>query len=115
MFYNAPDDDILCQSLDFFVHVSEPLKDSLGVAWCTGSGYCVRRAALTDIGNFPVSMPYKSPKDPNVNSTGVLQKMSAFPPCCSERAGDVRTYMNPCSGVRFRTLLKAISNSERDG
>ena len=54
LFYNIPAGDPLCQSLDFFVHVSEPIKDALGVAWCTGSGYVVRRQALDDIGNFPL-------------------------------------------------------------
>lgn len=53
LFYNIPPGDPLCQSLDFFVHVSEPIKDALGVAWCTGSGYVVRREALDSIGNFP--------------------------------------------------------------
>lgn len=47
-------DDPLCQSLDTFVHISEPIKDSMGVAWCTGSGYVLRRAALQSIGGFPV-------------------------------------------------------------
>ncbi|CEJ62409.1 hypothetical protein PMG11_10909 [Penicillium brasilianum] len=54
LFYNVPASDPLAQSLDFFVHVIEPIKDTLGVAWCTGSGYIVRRQALDDIGNFPL-------------------------------------------------------------
>lgn len=54
LFYNTPPADPLAQSLDFFVHVIEPIKDALGVAWCTGSGYVVRREALDDIGNFPL-------------------------------------------------------------
>ncbi|KAG6038736.1 hypothetical protein E4U41_003787 [Claviceps citrina] len=54
LFYNTPPSDPLAQSLDFFVHVVEPIKDSMGVAWCTGSGYVVRREALDDIGNFPL-------------------------------------------------------------
>ncbi|KIY02355.1 uncharacterized protein Z520_02493 [Fonsecaea multimorphosa CBS 102226] len=53
LFYNVPKDDPLCQSLDTFVHNAEPIKDSLGVAWCTGSGYVFRRSALTSIGGFP--------------------------------------------------------------
>lgn len=53
LFYNVPKDDPLCQSLDFFVSVAEPVKDALGVAWCTGSGYVVRRVALDQIGGFP--------------------------------------------------------------
>lgn len=53
LFYNTPPDDPLYQSLDFFVHVSEPIKDALGVAWCTGSGYVVRRTALDEIGQIP--------------------------------------------------------------
>ncbi|OLN89339.1 Cellulose synthase 1 [Colletotrichum chlorophyti] len=54
LFYNTPASDPLAQSLDFFVHVIEPIKDALGVAWCTGSGYVVRREALDEIGNFPL-------------------------------------------------------------
>ncbi|KAK7423856.1 hypothetical protein QQZ08_008900 [Neonectria magnoliae] len=54
LFYNTPPSDPLAQSLDVFVHVIEPIKDSLGVAWCTGSGYIVRREALDHIGNFPL-------------------------------------------------------------
>ena len=49
-----PDDDPLCQSLDTFIHISEPIKDALGVAWCTGSGYVMRRDALDSIGWFPL-------------------------------------------------------------
>lgn len=54
LFYNVPDNDPLCQSLDTFVHVMEPTKDANGVAWCTGSGYAIRRKALEDIGGWPV-------------------------------------------------------------
>ncbi|KAL2761034.1 glycosyltransferase family 2 protein [Sodiomyces alcalophilus JCM 7366] len=54
LFYNTPPSDPLAQSLDFFVHVIEPIKDALKVAWCTGSGYVVRREALDQIGNFPL-------------------------------------------------------------
>lgn len=32
----------------------EPVKDSVGVAWCTGSGYAIRRTALDSIGGWPV-------------------------------------------------------------
>lgn len=55
LFYNVPQGDPLAQSLDFFVHISEPVKDALGVAWCTGSGYVIRREALEEIGGFPQS------------------------------------------------------------
>ena len=53
LFYNTPRSDPLGQSLDFFVHVTEPIKDTLGAAWCTGSGYICRRTALDDIGAIP--------------------------------------------------------------
>jgi cellulose synthase/poly-beta-1,6-N-acetylglucosamine synthase-like glycosyltransferase len=53
LFYNTPRSDPLGQSLDFFVHVTEPIKDTLGAAWCTGSGYVCRRKALDDIGGIP--------------------------------------------------------------
>jgi Glycosyl transferase family group 2 len=54
MFYNVPDNDPLCQSLDAFIHVMEPTKDANGVAWCTGSGYAIRRTALEAVGGWPV-------------------------------------------------------------
>lgn len=54
LFYNVPDNDPLVQSLDTFVHVMEPTKDANGVAWCTGSGYAIRRKALEAIGGWPV-------------------------------------------------------------
>jgi cellulose synthase/poly-beta-1,6-N-acetylglucosamine synthase-like glycosyltransferase len=54
LFYNVPDNDPLVQSLDTFVHVMEPTKDANGVAWCTGSGYAIRRKALESIGGWPV-------------------------------------------------------------
>jgi hypothetical protein len=54
LFYNTPRSDPLGQSLDFFVHITEPIKDTLGAAWCTGSGYICRRTALDDIGGIPI-------------------------------------------------------------
>jgi hypothetical protein len=54
LFYNTPRSDPLGQSLDFFVHVTEPIKDTLGAAWCTGSGYICRREAIDDIGGIPI-------------------------------------------------------------
>jgi cellulose synthase/poly-beta-1,6-N-acetylglucosamine synthase-like glycosyltransferase len=53
LFYNIPDNDPLVQSLDAFVHVMEPIKDANAVAWCTGSGYAIRRVALESIGGWP--------------------------------------------------------------
>jgi cellulose synthase/poly-beta-1,6-N-acetylglucosamine synthase-like glycosyltransferase len=54
LFYNVPHNDPLAQSLDAFVHVVEPSKDATGVAWCTGSGYLIRRSALEAIGGWPI-------------------------------------------------------------
>lgn len=53
LFYNIPENDPIVQSLDAFVHVMEPTKDANGVAWCTGSGYVIRREALHSIGGWP--------------------------------------------------------------
>jgi hypothetical protein len=50
----VPENDPLSQSLDAFVHVMEPTKDANGVAWCTGSGYVIRRKALEAVGGWPV-------------------------------------------------------------
>ena len=30
------------------------MKDAIGAAWCTGSGYAIRRSALDQIGGFPI-------------------------------------------------------------
>lgn len=53
LFYNIPKGDLLAQSIGYFFHTVEPIKDRMGVAWCTGSGYAIRRAALHQIGGFP--------------------------------------------------------------
>ncbi|KAG4429426.1 hypothetical protein IFR05_015089 [Cadophora sp. M221] len=53
LFYNVPPNDPLMQSLDGFVHIFEPVKDTGGVAWCTGSGYAIRRSAIDQLGGFP--------------------------------------------------------------
>ena len=38
----------------FFFNTLECAKDAMGSAWCTGTGYVVRRSALDQIGGFPV-------------------------------------------------------------
>ncbi|KAJ9611704.1 hypothetical protein H2200_004888 [Cladophialophora chaetospira] len=53
LFYNLPKGDPLFQSLASFARVQEVIKDANGVAWCTGSGYAVRRAAIESIGGWP--------------------------------------------------------------
>ncbi|ETI20843.1 hypothetical protein G647_07186 [Cladophialophora carrionii CBS 160.54] len=53
LFYNTPKGDPLFQSLDSFARVQEVIKDANGVAWCTGSGYAVRRVAIESIGGWP--------------------------------------------------------------
>lgn len=53
-FYNIPKGDPLAQDLQTFFKTVEPLKDRAGVAWCTGSGFAMRRSVLDLIGGFPV-------------------------------------------------------------
>ena len=53
LYYNIPPNDPLQQSLIPFFDFMEPLKQMLGVAWCTGSGYIMRRSAIESIGGFP--------------------------------------------------------------
>ncbi|KJZ72403.1 hypothetical protein HIM_08206 [Hirsutella minnesotensis 3608] len=52
-FYNVPTDDPISQSLFAFHKFEEIVKDSAGIAWCTGSGWVMRRTALAEIGGFP--------------------------------------------------------------
>jgi cellulose synthase/poly-beta-1,6-N-acetylglucosamine synthase-like glycosyltransferase len=54
-FYNVPVDDPLSQSLFAFHRFEEILKDAAGIAWCTGSGWVMRRTALAEIGGFPAT------------------------------------------------------------
>ncbi|KAF6227974.1 hypothetical protein HO133_007702 [Letharia lupina] len=53
LFYNIPKNDPLYQNLAFFFGILEGVKDAIGSAWCTGSGYALRRTALDQIGGFP--------------------------------------------------------------
>jgi cellulose synthase/poly-beta-1,6-N-acetylglucosamine synthase-like glycosyltransferase len=46
-------DDPLSQSLFVFHKFEETIKDGTGIAWCTGSGWVMRRTALAEIGGFP--------------------------------------------------------------
>lgn len=52
-FYNIPTNDHLRQDLDHFYAVTETVHDGLGAADCVGSGYVVRRDAMSSIGGFP--------------------------------------------------------------
>ncbi|KAI1779551.1 glycosyltransferase family 2 protein [Hypoxylon cercidicola] len=51
-FYNIPDGDPLFQSNQVAWAITDFVRDSLGCAWNSGSGYILRRAALEDIGGF---------------------------------------------------------------
>lgn len=52
-FYNIPDGDPLDQVWAILFDVLEPLKNATNSAWCCGSGFIVRRAALDGIGGVP--------------------------------------------------------------
>ncbi|KAH7382529.1 nucleotide-diphospho-sugar transferase [Phaeosphaeria sp. MPI-PUGE-AT-0046c] len=54
-FYNVPVNDPLAQANIISWHGLERLRDFADFAWCTGSGYIMRREALLDIGGFPTS------------------------------------------------------------
>ncbi|KAL8871749.1 MAG: hypothetical protein Q9174_002481, partial [Haloplaca sp. 1 TL-2023] len=51
--YNMPNGDPLGQSLHFVFDIMEPLKNTTNAAWCTGSGFVVRRRALDEIHGIP--------------------------------------------------------------
>ncbi|KAJ3051657.1 hypothetical protein HK097_007334 [Rhizophlyctis rosea] len=52
MFYNIPPGDPNNQDMSIFFNTNERAKDAGGAAWCSGSGYVARRAALDEIGGF---------------------------------------------------------------
>ncbi|KAF2669351.1 nucleotide-diphospho-sugar transferase [Microthyrium microscopicum] len=56
-FYNIPKNDILGGSFEFrwLSDVFMPMQDCAGKAWCTGSGFVVRRRAIADIQGFPTA------------------------------------------------------------
>ncbi|KAL8968856.1 MAG: hypothetical protein Q9197_004643 [Variospora fuerteventurae] len=51
--YDIPDGDPLGQTTDNFFEVVEPSKHATDSAWCTGSGFVVRRSAIDAIGGIP--------------------------------------------------------------
>ncbi|KAL9059071.1 MAG: hypothetical protein Q9206_001651 [Seirophora lacunosa] len=53
-FYNIPREDPLAQDSYIFARILEPLRDRLGGASCTGSGYVMRRKAIEDVGGLPL-------------------------------------------------------------
>jgi cellulose synthase/poly-beta-1,6-N-acetylglucosamine synthase-like glycosyltransferase len=52
-FYNFPRNDPLSQSKLAFYQCDEIVKDAGKFAWCTGSGWVIRRQALDNVKNFP--------------------------------------------------------------
>ncbi|KDQ13661.1 glycosyltransferase family 2 protein, partial [Botryobasidium botryosum FD-172 SS1] len=55
VYYNVPPGDLLNQDMRIFFDRIELVKDAAGVAWCTGSGYVMRRSVLDEIGGVPTS------------------------------------------------------------
>lgn len=53
-FYDIPVNDPLTQTMSHFAGMTEAISDALGHANCLGSGYIMRRTALTSIGGFPI-------------------------------------------------------------
>ncbi|KAL8652524.1 MAG: hypothetical protein Q9226_004238 [Calogaya cf. arnoldii] len=53
-FYNIPSEDPLAQDSYIFARILEPLRDRLGGASCTGSGYVLQRKAIEDAGGLPL-------------------------------------------------------------
>lgn len=51
--YNIPDGDPLGQTMDILFDVMEPSKNATNSAWCCGTGFVVRRDALSGIGGVP--------------------------------------------------------------
>ncbi|KDQ13662.1 glycosyltransferase family 2 protein [Botryobasidium botryosum FD-172 SS1] len=54
-YYNVPPGDLLNQDMRIFFDRIELIKDAAGVAWCTGSGYVMRRSVLDEIGGVPTA------------------------------------------------------------
>ncbi|KAF1985252.1 glycosyltransferase family 2 protein [Aulographum hederae CBS 113979] len=54
-FYNVPRNDHLGSALEwrYVADVIMPLQDAIGAAWCTGSGFVVKRSAIVEIGGYP--------------------------------------------------------------
>lgn len=52
-FYNIPTNDILFQSTESQFVLDEPVRNRFSGAWCSGSGFLARRAAIESIGGFP--------------------------------------------------------------
>lgn len=53
VYYNVPPHDPLLQDIDLLFDMLEPVKDRIGSAWCTGSGWIARRCAIDQMGGLP--------------------------------------------------------------
>ncbi|KAG8624485.1 hypothetical protein KVT40_007552 [Elsinoe batatas] len=51
--YNQPVNDPLQQTLNVTFKWAELIKDMAGCAWCTGSGFVVKKEATHEVGGFP--------------------------------------------------------------
>ncbi|KAF2218143.1 nucleotide-diphospho-sugar transferase [Elsinoe ampelina] len=51
--YNQPVNDPLQQTLNVTFKWAELIKDMAGCAWCTGSGFVVKKEAVHQVGGFP--------------------------------------------------------------
>ncbi|KAF4548249.1 Hypothetical protein D9617_30g011540 [Elsinoe fawcettii] len=51
--YNQPVNDPLQQTLNVTFKWAELIKDMAGCAWCTGSGFVVKKEAVLRVGGFP--------------------------------------------------------------
>ena len=100
LFYNVPPNDPLYQALDYFAHISEPIKDAMGVAWCTGSDtwYAGVRSTL--------SAKYRWVQ---------LLRMSCALHFCSVRDGEQHISMRVSSTDKFRAISEVTSRRGLDG
>lgn len=55
-YYNLPPNDPLLQGVDGLFDIIEPVKDRIGSAWCTGTGWIARRCAIDEMGGIPADL-----------------------------------------------------------
>lgn len=115
-FYNVPTDDPISQSLFAFHRFEEIVKDTAGIAWCTGSGWVMRRAALAEIGGFPT----ESLTEDLLCGKLMLGRGASTPKHTLQRTkdfqvGDRLMCRRHYSGVWYRPRTTGISGNELAG
>lgn len=116
LFYNLPKNDPLMQSLDSFVHISEPVKDAAGVAVGDSKPYLQRTLTVHSGALAPATLSAEQRSTVSTASPQALWlKMFAVLVSSLEQAGRLPTFTSPCNMGPSLSLSVDTLNNVLDG